>query len=44
MTACHPHQLCRSGACFMQRVQRVGAMRPVAYSVWTKNTGAGTQN
>jgi hypothetical protein len=40
----HQHQFRRSGACFTQRLQRVGSMRPVVVSVWNKKTGAGNQN
>jgi hypothetical protein len=40
----HQHQFCRFGACVTQRLQRVGAMRPVVVSVWNKKTGAGNQN
>jgi hypothetical protein len=44
MTAFYQHHLRRAGVCFQQSQTRCAMMRPVAVSVWNKDTGAGHQN
>jgi hypothetical protein len=44
MTGSLHHHVRAAGACYQQAQQRCAAMRPVAFSVWNKKTGAGNQN
>jgi hypothetical protein len=38
------HHAHAARSCHQQEQQRCAAMRPVAFSVWNKKTGAGNQN
>jgi hypothetical protein len=44
MTGSLQHHVRAAGSCPQQDQQRCAAMRPVAFSVWNKKTGAGNQN
>jgi hypothetical protein len=44
MTGSLQHHVRAAGTCYQQGQQRCAAMRPVAFSVWNKKTGAGNQN
>jgi hypothetical protein len=44
MTGSLQYHVRAAGTCHQQGQQRCAAMRPVAFSVWNKKTGAGNQN